>query len=149
MVEGVAGFELVAVGFGDKGGEPLGDGVEVGLDGGAKSFGGGLVVGAEAVEAGVEGMTESIDTVGDFGAEEGEVGAAGAGDLGAGAGGVLGGVGSAGRASRTCVRRGSCASDAGLRRSRKRTARRVAAVRAMRIGSIFVFPSPQRITRIG
>ena len=53
VVEGFASFELIAIRFSDEVGEALLDGFEVALDGGAESFVGGFVVGAEAVEAGL------------------------------------------------------------------------------------------------
>ena len=88
-VEGFAGFELVAVDLGDEVGEALRDGVEVLLDGGAEDLVGGLVVGAEAVEAGVEEVAELGDVVGDLAAEVGEGGGCGLPGA-AGLGGVVG-----------------------------------------------------------
>jgi hypothetical protein len=92
-VEGFAGLELVAVDLGDEIGEALRDGVEVLLDSVAKNLVGGLVVGAEAVEAGVEEVAELGDVVGDLAAEVGEVGGrglAGAAGLGRVVGAELG-----------------------------------------------------------
>jgi hypothetical protein len=92
-VEGFAGFELVAVDLGDEIGEALRDGVEVLLDGGAEDLVGGLVVGAEAVETGVEEVAKLGDVVGDLAAEVGEGGGcgfAGAAGLGRVVGAELG-----------------------------------------------------------
>ena len=92
-VEGFAGFELVAVDLGDEIGETLRDGVEVLLDGGAEDLVGSFVIGAEAVEAGVEEVAELGDVVGDLAAEVGEGGGcgfAGAAGLGRVVGAELG-----------------------------------------------------------
>ena len=59
------------------------------LDGGAESFVGGFVVGAEAVEAGVEEIAEFGDVVGDLAAEVAEVSGCGLAGA-AGLGGVVG-----------------------------------------------------------
>ncbi len=84
-VERGLGVDLVARGVGDEAGEPLGERLEVLLDSGAKRFGGGLVVAAEAVEAGVQRGAESGDALQDFDAQ-----GAGGGFVGFGIGAKVG-----------------------------------------------------------
>ena len=84
-VERLAEAGVALVGFAGEGGDALGDGVHLMLDGVAEEVVGGLVVGAEAVEAGLEYLAEVCDVAGDLGAKGGEVGCAcGAGALGLG-----------------------------------------------------------------
>jgi len=68
-MKGSLRIELMAVALAGEVDEALVDGVEAALDGAAERFGGGFVVGAKAVEAGVEGDAEIGDDGGDLGTQ--------------------------------------------------------------------------------